>query len=294
MKSTQTNNRFSIRIATSKDTTSLLELWKLCFTDDLDFLNFFFQEGFPLTRTYVLEKNGDIVAAASLFFGHYAAPARENDCLLPISYLYGVCTHPDHQKQGLSSQLIQHIIQDRKANNDAFVLTKPANPDLFPFYQRLGFTQPIYGQKRAWFPEEHTNGPMGNWVELTGEKLQELYAYESAKLAGSDPIPRIVWNTPTLNYILNYYRKIGGFACQNGYGHCIGTPDGQLENTTLLLECTTKTLPVEGNLLEKFVNYQRGSGALNDPISNKNPLYALAYPLFHIPNSDTHFPFPME
>ena len=52
--------------------------------------------------------------------------------------LFGVATNPVYQKQGLSSQLMNHVIEEMKRKGKCgIVLT--CKKDLLPFYQRFGF-----------------------------------------------------------------------------------------------------------------------------------------------------------
>lgn len=286
MKSTQTSNQTLIRTATSKDTTALLELWKLCFTEDPDFLSFFFREGFPLTRTFVLVVDAKVVAAASLFSTYYEHDSR----ILPISYLYGVCTHPDYQHRGLSSQLLLAIIEDRKASKDAFILTKPANAALFQFYERIGFDHPIYAREQDWFPVEHPTQTQDPWGELTAEKLEEFIAETK------NPTPRILWDRQELNYILSYYRMTGGIAWKTDHHYLIASPQDEEQKHWLVLDTNMNEnncriqLPVAEPA--KIRVFEGDSFCQNQTTAFQK--YALALRLREAPAPNTRFTFPME
>jgi predicted N-acetyltransferase YhbS len=52
--------------------------------------------------------------------------------------LFGVATHPDYQKKGLASRLMNHVIEEMKRQEKSgLVLT--CKEELLPFYQRFGF-----------------------------------------------------------------------------------------------------------------------------------------------------------
>ena len=62
--------------------------------------------------------------------------------------LFGVATHPDYQKKGLASRLMNHVIEEMKRQEKSgLVLT--CKEELLPFYQRFGFVSEGISETRA-------------------------------------------------------------------------------------------------------------------------------------------------
>ncbi len=131
-----------IFVATQNDVEGLYNIWRTCFTKDLIFLNKFFKECFPLTRTYVYKEKGTIVSSITLMPTTYIAQ-NPSDNLKGV-YLYGVCTLPDFRGKQLSSHLIDYAEDDCRDRGYSFIITRPATPSLFALYRRLGFSIPLY------------------------------------------------------------------------------------------------------------------------------------------------------
>ena len=55
------------RLSNDDDVPELRTLWKKCFDADRAFLDLFFEKGYGLTRTYVMETGDGIVSALSIF-----------------------------------------------------------------------------------------------------------------------------------------------------------------------------------------------------------------------------------
>lgn len=119
------------------DRPSCADLWEIVFGDPAalvtEFLRLFeHQPGFCM----VAEDNGAVAAAA------YALPGltvlRPGQPDLPARYLYAVATHPDHRKRGLAAMLCR-ALRDQCFARGELLLTKPAEPSLYPWYgEKIG------------------------------------------------------------------------------------------------------------------------------------------------------------
>src|SRR5574344_1896979 len=107
-----------ISLATNKDIKALFFIWKRCFTEASVFLNFFFKECFPLSRTYVYREGDIIVSSATILPINYMGEEEKKG-----AYLYGVCTLPEYRGRGLSISLIEELEEDCRTRGYAFILT---------------------------------------------------------------------------------------------------------------------------------------------------------------------------
>ena len=107
-------------------------LWEQVFGDPAELVTQFLslfeaQEGFCL----LAEHSGEIAAAAYSLPGlTVLRPGRPD---LPARYLYAVATHPVHRKNGLAAALCRGLRDDAFVQG-ALLLTKPAEPSLYPWY----------------------------------------------------------------------------------------------------------------------------------------------------------------
>ena len=116
-----------------------LSLYKTIFYEDsADFAEAFTNKYFEKNCLYTL-KDGKIVAMLYLL-----------DCTVFISgktskakYLYAAATHPEYRNRGLMSNLIKKALAENE-----IIITKPANKELFPFYEKFGFTVCAFKDKK--------------------------------------------------------------------------------------------------------------------------------------------------
>ncbi len=274
------NSFLSHHIATSKDRDELIRLWKLCFTEDTAFLHFFFDKGFPLTQTHVLRSDQAICAALSFFPISYC----ENNLLYPGSYLYGVCTHPEHQGKGYSRKLFQQALTLRKKSGDQFILTRPASHDLFSFYIDQGFNCPLYQQEdilqasQQRFPvEPHPN----TWTKMTPESLGKWQAQASEAA--------IHWSADLLNYIMDYYKRDGGLFLEREDEYAICIPNPEHPDEIHILDGKIRDFADIQTLFPKQKIHIHSTAS-----AQNGKLYALVYPITKELKPNCSFPFPME
>jgi hypothetical protein len=118
----------------------IIRLWHIAFGEtDLSVQTF-------LSRYYFEE-----CALKEKVDGHVVSMAFMIPCHTPYglgAYLYGIATLPDYQHQGLSSKLINRLLEKCKANGMAFSFLIPAEDSLVAYYNRFGYqtteTKPIF------------------------------------------------------------------------------------------------------------------------------------------------------
>ena len=157
-----------IRLAGKGDICAIRRIWHDIFTTDEAYLDIIFNCLYPLLDAFVYTIDGEVVSVA------FAIPIRlvkkdgANTDLTPYSskivesgsstfersdnikkghngrYLYGVATIEQARGRGLSRKLVKHISGHYTAAGEDFIITRPAEESLFPFYKAQGFSIPLY------------------------------------------------------------------------------------------------------------------------------------------------------
>lgn len=113
----------------------LKALWQEAFGDSEEFLSHFYTHGFASDRCRCLTDGNQILAALYWF-----------DCRLddrPFAYLYAIATAKSRRGQGFCRMLVENTLNLLKNLGYAGAILVPAEEDLFPMYEKMGFAQRI-------------------------------------------------------------------------------------------------------------------------------------------------------
>ena len=118
--------------AEQQDIEKIRELWISEFEDGTaGFADFVFSS--MTDRIYIAKENEDIaamlIAAANLEYKGKKG-----------FYLYSACTATKYRHLGYMKALTEFAINSEKAQGASFCVLKPANEELFSFWEKLGFT----------------------------------------------------------------------------------------------------------------------------------------------------------
>lgn len=129
-----------IRYANALDVKQIRDLWELCFPDDSGFNDYFFANLFDLNHVLLLEIDGQIAAMTQMIPRKICVSEDQTEC---CTYIYGACTHPDHRRKHLMSQLLERsFLLDRSLGRTASILI-PAEQWLFDFYRQFEY-EPVF------------------------------------------------------------------------------------------------------------------------------------------------------
>lgn len=130
-----------IRFAKKSDIPKLKEIWKICFGDDDDYIDFFFKNKYKEEETLLSLCDAEIAAMLTMIPTKIVMPDNSS---LKASMIYAVATHPKYRGKGLSSKLMEYSNNYLLNNNvDASILV-PATESLFKFYSRQGYMEGFY------------------------------------------------------------------------------------------------------------------------------------------------------
>ena len=138
---------FEIRFARKGELTRQKELWKFCFGDPDNFIDFFYTNRYKEDKTILLVENGDISAMLTMIPIVTVTP---DNYKINSVMLYAIATDPNKQNKGLATKLLNFCDQYLKANKLDLSVIVPATGELFNFYSKRGYQNGFY-VREIWF-----------------------------------------------------------------------------------------------------------------------------------------------
>ena len=126
------------------DRQEIAALWQEVFHDSDEFTNLFFSRVYKPENTLIIRKENRIIASLQMI--PYEIKIDGN--ILPSAYVCGVCTHPSERGKGLMNRLMTEAMELMRQKNYVLSTLIPAEPWLFDFYKKFGYTHPV-NQKTA-------------------------------------------------------------------------------------------------------------------------------------------------
>lgn len=121
-----------IRYAVEKDFEQIKILRKISFPNDDKFFEWFYKNDFITEEIIVYEKDGVICSLLGRIPFEMKGAGR-------VTYIYGVCTHPDFRNQNLMSKLMEFSENEDIKKGIKASLLVPQNEGLFEFYKKFGY-----------------------------------------------------------------------------------------------------------------------------------------------------------
>ncbi|MDR1619548.1 MAG: GNAT family N-acetyltransferase [Clostridiales bacterium] len=116
-----------VKTATMADKARIRELWKLCFGDSEQFMDWFFSERyFPAYSSCLLE-DGVIMSALQ----SYPLHVRMRGAVVMASMLAGVSTHPERNGRGYMKRIFLHYMQRVRNSGIPIAIHTPAHLPTF-------------------------------------------------------------------------------------------------------------------------------------------------------------------
>lgn len=130
-----------VRLARSAEIGQQKEIWKLCFGDRDQYIDFYYANRYKEDETMVLLQEGEIAAMLTMLPVKIAAPDKRS---YDSAMLYAIATHPQFQNRGYAAELLAYASQYLRRKKKAFSVLVPAGKELFDFYQRQGYQEGFY------------------------------------------------------------------------------------------------------------------------------------------------------
>lgn len=154
------------------------ELWKLCFNDDEEFVELYFNQRYNNGVNVAIESGEEVIAALQMLPYSLTFGAQK----LSTAYISGACTHPDFRNRGVMLELLSQAFSKMLHNNVAISTLIPAEPWLFSYYARIGYA-PLFKYSQNTFVASAMFSPHTDLLlKKTDEYEEEVYEYLNRKL----------------------------------------------------------------------------------------------------------------
>ncbi|MGI6678922.1 MAG: GNAT family N-acetyltransferase [Dehalobacterium sp.] len=142
-----------IRLAQDDDLGDQKEIWRLCFRDSPDFIDYYYRHRYQNDETLLLWSDEKLAAMLSMIPVKLQIPKGK-----PLSgrMLYAIATHPRFQKRGLATRLIDYAHRYVEEMKESFTVLVPAHPALFDFYRKQGYQEGFYLKETIWKKSKKT------------------------------------------------------------------------------------------------------------------------------------------
>lgn len=124
-----------LRLSNELDKLELMKIWKQCFKDTDDSINYFFLKKFKPNKCTVCEVDSKVVASLYMLDVYISIEGSVEKAY----YLYAAGTLPEYRGRGYMKSLISYanIIQFYRGKKYSILL--PANDSLYDYYKILGY-----------------------------------------------------------------------------------------------------------------------------------------------------------
>lgn len=150
------------------------DLWRHCFSDSEDFVELYFRRRFTEERNQALWEDNKVIASLQripytmTLFG----------CEIPISYVSGVCTHPDYRKKGYMPRLLADAHRQMAKENALISTLIPAEDWLKGYYNRFGYAVSFYhAESVIEWTQENTITQFSIQDFQLEDKIEKVYDY---------------------------------------------------------------------------------------------------------------------
>jgi len=165
-----------LRYAEAGDKDGLRKLWSLCFPGEQAFTDYFFSEIYRPENALLIE-DGEIAAMLHMLPRSFVFGDRE----LSVSYVYGVGTHPDFRRRGLSASLMDQAFFEMHLRSVALSVLIPQEPWLFDFYRQFGYAEVFRLRKEKTAPAQRERVPIRSAEHKDLDSLNRLYEQAMAR-----------------------------------------------------------------------------------------------------------------
>lgn len=141
---------------------------------------------------------------------------------LPLWYVYAAVTHRDHRGRGLFRQLLQEAAAQAAHEGVAGLFLRPAEPSLFAYYEKNGFSRLLLAEEIEWKVEElYMFGGADDLLDAGGE-----YAERRREWLVCGGVSHVEWPQAVIDYAVQMAEMSGGGAVFCSFGAALCERDG--------------------------------------------------------------------
>ena len=266
----------------------VIDLWRTCFGDPEPFIQLFFEQVYRDEYTLTLEQDGRVISALQIlpytlcYYGE----------MIPIGYICGVSTLPEERGKGYMKQLMAQAESELKSRGLALATLIPAEPWLFDYYARMGYTTAFDYAWKCYERRETADTPTD--LFLQAEKLPDadvsaLHTYLDRKLR-QRPICLLHTATDLKVNLIDFWQSGGGvFTLRDSTKKILGMAFVLYEaetNELLIKEWLTEDESTAKGFVQQLLHYFQAERVLiKSPATTAAKRYPFA--MAHVVDPDT-------
>lgn len=198
-----------IRRSKIEDSEAIKNIWRVCFKDREEYIDFFLRSGYDPSKCFVYEIDGSPVSMLHLRYGDFVT--EENS--VPALYIYAAATLPEYQGRGIMRDLISTAGSFAENSGFAFTFLLPASESLYGYYERLGFRTAFEINKVEFDRqslEKISEAPLPPQTDLNLSDARKAF-FRSA----------VHWRREELNYAFEEWKFTGGKILEAAGGYVL-------------------------------------------------------------------------
>lgn len=268
-----------MRTAQRADQARMRQIWRACFGDGDDYIDFFLSRCFVPENTLLCTADERIVSQLFLLPTALRAGAH----CVPIYYLFAAATDPAYRRRGLMERLLREADALSARRGRQAIVLLPGDPALYAYYAKHGYATAFYRRTAT---------------------LSQARAFaasaERATAVDTEPIPflqaflwerdGVEWDAAFLRYALDEHSRFRGtFACAGGAFAC-------REGDTAAILATSRAITQGVSLLTDVCGMTQGTLILppDAPFGTLCDAGMIRWIGDALPLHDAFIPFPME
>lgn len=187
-----------------RDGVQIAELWKTCFGDEEDYIEFYLDNRMTEDNMLVVYEDGRAVSMASFLPVRYLCEGE----YVPARYVYAVATLPEYRGKGLA----KHILQFAQEHYKQPLILAPAEESLMRYYETLGFKRAFQDTR-----EHMTEDLRALALQEDGER-----EFEMTPISAKEYVQRrdekcakegyVSWDESAVSYVMEQCERYGGRA----------------------------------------------------------------------------------
>ena len=169
-----------IRLAAKQEIPELCKIWKTCFNDSEEYIEYFYKENFDSIRTYIYCADGMPVSMVHIFDAVICDGNRSHKAM----YAYAGGTLPEYRHNGYFEAVMRHV-QNTAVTGREILFFKPA-PHLISYYRFLGCVNGSFFRIVTFSPEENQTYAFADISETEYNRLRDSAFSGTAYVKWSD------------------------------------------------------------------------------------------------------------
>lgn len=180
-----------ISSAILSDKAHIKEIWKQCFGDSDEYIDFFLENVFECENALVIRDSGIPISVLHIL----PIDLKIKSDSISAGYIYAAATLPQYQGMGLMKKLLLSAEEIAVERGIKVLILVPASESLFLFYEKAGYKSVV--DVFAYDNKKHKK--INNNVTIEDCDFEDFYKIRSQSFKNEDVFFK--WNEKLLRYI---------------------------------------------------------------------------------------------